>query len=835
MSITNSPDSLTWIDQAKAYLQQDQYIDALNCVHQGLAVAPRNPEAWLQCGSVLQQLGFYGQAITANHNAQRLFSNPGAGLKSIPLDTLLASVQGQATNDESSSVTSARVPVASSSSDVALQMTPADYDFWWKRAQACTQRGDLAAALSAYDKVLECRPNQAQAWYRRGLVLFYLQKHNDAIASFEQATEYQPDLYQAWNNRASILFQLGNFEEAIVNYDQALSWTDGQLWQAWDDRGMAIFHAQGLDAGLAAWQEGIQALSHNADEYQFGCGSLHQRQGDMQAQQAWQQTSPQSTWRAAKLSYLKALDLLNFQTFPEQHLEIWQSLLQVRFHLHETTAIHTMLLEAAIKLQTLAQNPKFTSEQCLQLEQRFAGFQHMQVDELILQNRLKEAVLWAERYKNQSLGRWRRGPDYEAAQLQYSDIQPLLNPQRAIVFWHDSPAAVSTFILKHDQEPTLLFTNPTLSKDLSQDEITASPIVQRYRLQAWLRNWQKSQQSSLTNPSPANGNAAFWLRGQAVQQLARLDEILAIRKLCETVLSEVQEVVLIVPPRWRSLPLQFLFPEQFSLTLLPSLQIGLNLLNDQSVQKDYLLSLMPSTGFSPRKQDSKLAALETFAISQSYRQQIQLSGPHLTQKTVMAALKVSGGRVHFTGMVEQDGQQPENTGMVLMPQSRLSLSDLKGLNWQSYSMVCLAGGSKFLEQPSSPVTEVDLETVLVSAGVQHVISSLWTVNHFSRVLLMAHVHELLAQNCNPVHALKQAQHWLRTLTYSEIIKWCSHFLERPDLDPEFATTLAEVKSQLQSIEDEGEENRNRFPYRHPWYWAGFIVVGNFPDIVVWSS
>lgn len=61
MTSPDFSDSLTWLEQAKTYLQQNQYIDALNCIHQGLALTPRNADAWLQCGNVLQKLGFMGR------------------------------------------------------------------------------------------------------------------------------------------------------------------------------------------------------------------------------------------------------------------------------------------------------------------------------------------------------------------------------------------------------------------------------------------------------------------------------------------------------------------------------------------------------------------------------------------------------------------------------------------------------------------------------------------------------------------------------------------------------------------------------------------------------
>lgn len=826
MTLPNFSGPLTWIEQAKTYLQQNQYIDALNCIHQGLALAPRNAEAWLQCGNILQKLGFYGEAITANHNAQRLFGSPKARLKAIPLEALLAKAQGQIEKTPTPSKTPSAPP-----SGITTTTPAADYDFWQRRALVCTEARDYDAALAAYDKVLGLKPQLAQAWYRRGLVLFHLQRFEDAIASFDQALQHQPDLYQAWNNRASILIQLGHFPEAIHSYEQALRWTDQQLWQAWEDLGMAILHTQGVEAGIAIWNQGIQSLWCDADEYALGCGSLHQRKGDIQAQQAWQQPSPEGMWKAAKLSYLKALDLLDFPTFPHQHLTIWQSLLQVRFHLQETASIHAMLLEGAIKLQTLKQDAKLSPEQKRQLDDKFSGFQQMQVDWLVQQNQSKEAILWAERCKDRALGDWRFGPDYDSIQLQYPDLQSLLNPQRAVIYWHLSPAHLYTFILKSNHDPVLFYSEPPGSQTANQQDIATSPMGQYCRLQLWQKNWDKTQHlSQHAHDSVLGPGADFWFQGQAVQLLTQLKEILAIESLCQHALSGIQEIVLVLPSQWRHLPMAALFPEHFSITLLPSLHLGLSLLKANPSPQDHLLSIVPPS-LSIGENESNLAELEAMAVAHSYRQHIQLGGLQLTLKTLLAALKVSGGSVHFTGLIASTQTSSQTPEWVLTDGHRLTLDNLFAMDWRSYAMVCLSGGPQDLK--SLPNLVPDLETCLLTSGVQHVLKSLWQVNHCSRILLMAHFHHLLHQNGNPVHALKQAQHWLRNLTYIDVIQWWNDLAATLELDSQQAATLEHIGSEFQCAAQ--ELGHHTFPFSHPWYWAGFTIAGNFPEMVVWHQ
>lgn len=821
-------DSLTWLEQAKTYLQQSQPIDALHCIHQGLALTPRNAEAWLQCGNVLQKLGFYGEAITANHNAQRLFGSPKATLKPIPLEALLAKAQGH--NQPTAP------PIQPSTPPLGITTTTpaADCSFWQRRALACTDARDYDAALAAYDQVLEFKPQHAQTWYRRGLVLFHLQRLEEAIASFDRALEYQPDLYQAWNNRASILIQIGNFKAAIHSYKQALRWTDQQLWQAWEDLGMATLHAQGVEAAIDTLEQGIQALWCDRDDYELGCGSLHQRKGDIQAQYAWQQPSPPIMWKAAKLSYLKALGLLDFQTFPHRHLTLWQSLLQVRFYLQEIPTVYTMLLEGAIKLQILKKDKTLSPEQALQLDTQFSGFQQMQVDWFIQAQQLQDAIRWAEQYKDQTLGRRRFGSDYDAVSLQYEDLQSLLNPQRAIVYWHLSPTTFSTIILKYQEAPLLYSAAALQPSDLtSLEKAEQSPMGQRYRLGRWQKSWDNAQSQHLSKTSDADRlgvGASWWLHGPALRLLSQLKGILAIESLCQETLPGIQELILILPPPLHSLPISTLFPENFVITILPSLHIGLNLLNADPQHQNHLLSLVPPSPLADRE-DSSLAELEVQAIASCYRQHTHLGGLHLTQKTVTSALKRANGSLHFTGSTTTVGQSLPTSALVLTAEHRLTVEDLWQMNWQACPIVCLAGGPQKLN--SSPRLAPDLETGLLTIGVQHVLQSLWPVNHFSRMLFMVHFHRLLHQNCNPVHALQQTQHWLSKLTYVDIIQWLEALADTLSLADQPVATLKQIQANVRRATQSAEPNI--LPFSHPWYWAGYTIAGNFPEILVWNK
>lgn len=51
------------------------------------------------------------------------------------------------------------------------------------------------------------------------------------------------------------------------------------------------------------------------------------------------------------------------------------------------------------------------------------------------------------------------------------------------------------------------------------------------------------------------------------------------------------------------------------------------------------------------------------------------------------------------------------------------------------------------------------------------ISTLWTVDERSTALLTIRFYQYLKAGKHPVSALKNAQNWLKQVTYPELVKW----------------------------------------------------------------
>ncbi|MCR4439310.1 MAG: CHAT domain-containing protein [bacterium] len=123
----------------------------------------------------------------------------------------------------------------------------------------------------------------------------------------------------------------------------------------------------------------------------------------------------------------------------------------------------------------------------------------------------------------------------------------------------------------------------------------------------------------------------------------------------------------------------------------------------------------------------------------------------------------------------------------------------------------------------------------LAAGARAVIASLWAVDDFSTSLLMQETYRRMLAGAPPSLALKQAQHWLRTLPKAETLARldkgiASLVRERKAgawkrLDraqrAQVLYRLAGMEERRRTLEEEAED----LPFAHPFHWAAFAVYG----------
>ena len=223
----------------------------------------------------------------------------------------------------------------------------------------------------------------------------------------------------------------------------------------------------------------MQSLQSDTPEYQEGCGVLHRCKGKARYDEGKLQQNPYPYWRDAYRSYQQALNFLTTPNLRQRRLEVLQDTIKVCRALDKTTQVQALLAEGTDLLGRLLQETPSDAVK-IRLSQKFASFDQLRVDEIAQAGNWCAALELAEQRKNLCLtwmqNRWSESVDSP----NYAQMQQLLAPvaiqlsrkmdkysvtlpigrqsfgNKAIVYWHISPAAITTFILKYNQPPIIL-------------------------------------------------------------------------------------------------------------------------------------------------------------------------------------------------------------------------------------------------------------------------------------------------------------------------------------------------------------------------------------------
>ena len=198
----------------------------------------------------------------------------------------------------------------------------------------------------------------------------------------------------------------------------------------------------------------------------------------------------------------------------------------------------------------------------------------------------------------------------------------------------------------------------------------------------------------------------------------------------------------------------------------------------------------------------------------------------------MHALETRTGCFHFTGHAYHDLEQPLQSALALADEDLLTLADLFQLNLQRYRLVCLSACETGLTSPVDISDEyVGLVSGFLKSGMPHVVSTLWTVDEIASALFFIQFHQRLRHphSSSPVLAFKQAQAWLKAVTWGNLAEWYGalgqwYREQNGGVQDGNYETLQDAASDARvQAAVQGEEHQ---PFEHPYYWAGFIITGN---------
>jgi TonB family protein len=108
--------------------------------------------------------------------------------------------------------------VSTSSSPTPVQ----DFDFFLKRAEASSEKGDLDAALVDFGKAIEMRPDSFQAYLERGTAHLNKKAFELALTDLSKAVEINPKSAMAWSKRGDAYEKKGDAAKAKADYQKAV-------------------------------------------------------------------------------------------------------------------------------------------------------------------------------------------------------------------------------------------------------------------------------------------------------------------------------------------------------------------------------------------------------------------------------------------------------------------------------------------------------------------------------------------------------------------------------------------------------------------------------------
>ena len=186
-------------------------------------------------------------------------------------------------------------------------------------------------------------------------------------------------------------------------------------------------------------------------------------------------------------------------------------------------------------------------------------------------------------------------------------MQQLLNRKTAIIYWHLSPAAITTFILRHKKPPLVQTLKPLSSPQkrslfrrprrqaTSPETANLKAAQQLEAFEEWMKTWQQDYQNYR---EAQEKNTSPW-RQQMRGRLNLLAEILEIEAILPH-LQGIEQLILIPHRQLHLLPLHYLFnivaQQQFAISYLPSARIGIDLKRQATSPANNLLNVKTGRG-----------------------------------------------------------------------------------------------------------------------------------------------------------------------------------------------------------------------------------------------
>lgn len=277
----DSLNHLAWVNSGIAASQLQRHRSAVKRYQRAQAIAPNRMSAWLNEGIAWVRAGEFAQALVPlNHAEER---STGARLASVltykgqALSNLDQPTAARQAFEEAISLNPdselARLGLASLETNLerqldlvnqVLQLNPTSSMALFAKGQLFIEQGDLNGAALLMERALDLSPGNEEVV--RGLVGFYLEtgKIKSALALMqlgetEEKSEWNDVLGPtAWFIQGRIFAEQKNDSAAISAYDKALAGSEGEMAEAWLNRGVSLRRLEEFRRAIASYIRAVE-------------------------------------------------------------------------------------------------------------------------------------------------------------------------------------------------------------------------------------------------------------------------------------------------------------------------------------------------------------------------------------------------------------------------------------------------------------------------------------------------------------------------------------------------------------------------------------------------
>ena len=197
-------------EQAKRYIDSEQYDLAITLANQILSYDPVNPDGLEHLFFCYYNTQDYESALKVNDIFIKHYSN----------------VSGNWVNRSCIMIGLKRHQEAIDYATKAVKLDPNNISVILNRGRIYSLTDNTLRAISDYEKVKQLNPKDIDTYYNLGIAYYELGSFDKALEQLKKGLELYPDSAHLYNIRSTINLLLGNFEHGFREYEARLVLSD---------------------------------------------------------------------------------------------------------------------------------------------------------------------------------------------------------------------------------------------------------------------------------------------------------------------------------------------------------------------------------------------------------------------------------------------------------------------------------------------------------------------------------------------------------------------------------------------------------------------------------